>query len=158
MRNWPSAVVDSSNHSASLIVDKFGITTLPLGRGCLGGWQLAINSYSTPEKQDKAWNFIWWMLQHDAQRYLAIKENFPVTLAEIYDDEQIKKRNIYYNRIKDYINNSQSRPAMPNYQDVTKAIATMINDIFTDKTTPDEALPALEAQLQKFVSSKSSPF
>ena len=29
MRNWPLAVVDSSDHSASSIADKFDITTLP---------------------------------------------------------------------------------------------------------------------------------
>ena len=126
MRNWPAVVVNSSDHSASLIADKFDITTLPfstnpqLGGGCLGGWQLAINSNSAPEKQDKAWNFIRWMLQHEAQHYLAVKENFPVTLAEIYSDPQINKRNIYYSRIQDYINHAQLRPSIPRYQDFTK--------------------------------------
>ena len=98
------------------------------------------------------------MLQHDAQHYLAIKENFPVTLAEIYSDPQINKRNIYYSRIQDYINNAQLRPTIPNYQDATKAIATMINKVFTGAATPEDALPVLEAQLQKLISSKSSPF
>ncbi len=126
MRNWPAVVVNSSDHSASLIADKFDITTLPfstnpqLGGGCLGGWQLAINSNSAPEKRDKAWNFIRWMLQHEAQHYLAVKENFPVTLAEIYSDPQINKRNIYYRPVQDYVNHAQLRPSIPRYQDFTK--------------------------------------
>ena len=153
MRNWPAAVVDSIDHSASSIADKFAITTLPSG-GCLGGWQLAINSNSSQVKQDHAWNFIWWMLQHDAQHYLAIKENYPVTLTEIYHDEQVTNRNMYYSRIKDYINNAQFRPAIPNYQAVTKFIATMIKNVLTGKATPEDALPILEAQLQKLIATK----
>ena len=156
MRNWPAIVVNSSDHSTSSIADKFNITTLPFAGGCLGGWQLAINSNSAPEKQDKAWNFIWWMLQHDAQHYLAVKENFPVTLAEIYSDPQINKRNIYYSRIQDYINHAQLRPSIPRYQDFTKAVATMINNVFTGVATPDNALPALKTQLQQFIPAKSS--
>jgi multiple sugar transport system substrate-binding protein len=163
MRNWPAFVINSSDHSNSVIADKFDITTLPfsttphLGGGCLGGWQLAINSNSTPEKQDKAWNFIWWMLQHDAQHYLAIKENFPVTLAEIYVDKQINKRNVYYSRIQNYINNAQFRPSTPNYyQGVRGPIVTMISSVFAGTATPDEALAVLETQLQKVVHSRSS--
>ncbi len=162
MRNWPAAVVDSLDHSSSQVFDKFDIITLPFstdshtGGGCLGGYQLAINYFSSIEKRDAAWKFIWWMLQHDAQHYLAVQENFPVTLAEIYDDDEIKNRNPYYNRVKNYVNNAQFRPVLPHYQCATKAIATMIKNIFNDQTTSDEALPLLKGQLQSILALKPS--
>jgi trehalose/maltose transport system substrate-binding protein len=56
----------------------FQIVALPSGpkapsKSCLGGWNLAINNFS-PNK-DAAWKFIHWMLQEDAQQYLAVKES-----------------------------------------------------------------------------------
>lgn len=148
MRNWPLAIIDSIDHASSQVADRFDVMSLPSQvKPCLGGWQMAINSASDSDKQQAAWQFIQWMLQSDAQRFLAVKEDFPVTLTAMYADPEINNWNPYYHRLQSYIDNAQFRPAIPRYQDVTQAIASNVNAAFTGQLTPDAALQTLETQL-----------
>jgi multiple sugar transport system substrate-binding protein len=155
MRNWPLAIIDSVDHASSRVVDRFDVMSLPSqAKPCLGGWQLAINSSSDTDKQQAAWRFIQWMLQPDAQRFLAVKEDFPVTLTAIYTDPEINKWNPYYHRLQSYIDNAQFRPALPRYQEAKQAIASNVNAAFTGQLTPEVALQTLETQLKHILANK----
>jgi multiple sugar transport system substrate-binding protein len=155
MRNWPLAIIDSIDHASSQVADYFDVMSLPSQvKPCLGGWQLTINSSSDSDKQQAAWQFIQWMLQRDAQHFLAVKEDFPVTLKAIYADTEINNWNPYYHRLQGYIDNAQFRPAIPRYQEVTQAIASNVNAAFTGQLTPEVALQTLETQLNRILANK----
>jgi ABC-type glycerol-3-phosphate transport system substrate-binding protein len=153
MRNWPHYITDSSDISAK-VADKFNVTTLPSqSKSCLGGWQFAINN-SSPNK-DAAWELIKWLLQEDAQRYLAANESFAVTLQKIYDDPYINQQIPFYSSLKDIVENSaQLRPMVPHYPTcVTQAIQNCVRQtLFTPSCyPPGRALQDLEKELQRIL-------
>jgi multiple sugar transport system substrate-binding protein len=153
MRNWPSFITESSNPTAA-VADKFNITKLPSqSKSCLGGWQLAINSSS--QNQDAAWEFIKWLLQEDAQRYLAANEAYPVTLQKIYDDDYINQQIPFYRNLRDIVEkNSQPRPMIAHYPTcVTKAIQNCVHQTLSNPSCypPEVALQDLEKELQRIL-------
>lgn len=147
MRNWPGEIITSNNPDVSKVAHHFGIAPLPSGaRSCLGGWQLAINAFS--DHKEEAWTFIQWMLGEDVQRYLAIKEGFPVTLSSIYDDTSINAWNPFLPKIKSLLQNAQPRPVSPCYPAMTNAIASHINRALRKQETSDLALQKLQIELE----------
>ncbi len=156
MRNWPSCIALSNDASRSKVAGKFDIAPLPAGtqptRSCLGGWQLAINGFSS--NTDAAWEFIKWMLQPDAQQYLAIKEGFPVTLKDIYSPESYFNKpespyyNPFFNKLEPILNHAQFRPVSPHYQEIAKAIEVHVYRALLKQVSPATALQALQADLE----------
>jgi len=155
MRNWPNRIVQSNDARQSRIAGNFDIAPLPSGaKSCLGGWQLAINKFS--KNQDAAWEFIKWMLQYDAQQYLAVQEDFPVTLQSIYKDPYVTQNNIFLPKLQPILANAQFRPVSPRYQDIAKAIELRVNQALRapgEKTqySPAKALQDLKKDLEQIV-------
>ncbi|GCF07578.1 ABC transporter substrate-binding protein [Dictyobacter arantiisoli] len=155
MRNWPSHIFWSNDAQQSKIAEQFNVTALPAGststRACLGGWQLGINAFS-PHKDD-AWTFIKWMLEKDAQQYLAVKETFPVTLKDIYNDQYIDDFNPFFKKIPDILRTAQNRPQLVNYPQVANAIQQYVYlAIQQPKIYPaDMALKLLQGQLEQIM-------
>jgi multiple sugar transport system substrate-binding protein len=156
MRNWPGAMSDSKNNAKSQISEKFDISELPSPAiPCLGGWQLAINSYAEKTKQDAAWEFISWMLQKDAQQYLAVKEAFAATLTTTYDDPYVQQANPFYSSLRQSIDKAQSRPITPHYQCLANEIELYIHRALIDqKYQPAKALQDLQGALEKVLAKK----
>ncbi len=164
MRNWPGAMSDSKNNAKSQISEKFDISELPSPAiPCLGGWQLAINSYAEKTKQDAAWEFISWMLKKDAQQYLAVKEAYAATLTTIYDDPYVQQANPFYASLRKSIDKAQSRPITPHYQCLANEIELYIHRALVDQThralvdqtyQPAKALQDLQGALEKVLEKK----
>ncbi len=152
MRNWPSHFFWSNDARQTKIAEEFTVTQLPsAARSCLGGWQLAINKFS-PHK-DEAWTFIQWMLQRDAQQYLAVKEAFPVTLNSVYNDPYINDLNPFFNKLPSILQNAQWRPISPYYPDISNAIQQNIHQALAqqDQFPPEKALHNLQNDLERIV-------
>jgi multiple sugar transport system substrate-binding protein len=152
MRNWPSRFFWSSDARQTKIAEEFTVTQLPSkARSCLGGWQLAINKFS-PHK-DEAWTFIQWMLQRDAQQYLAVKEAFPVTLNSVYNDPYINDLNPFFNKLPSILQNAQWRPMLPYYPDISNAIQQNIHQALAQPVQfpPERALQNLQNVLERIV-------
>jgi trehalose/maltose transport system substrate-binding protein len=156
MRNWPGAISDSKNNAKSQVSEKFDVSKLPAPAiPCLGGWQLAINSYAESAKQDAAWEFISWMLQEDAQQYMAVKDAFAVTLASIYDDPSVQQANPFYSSLKSSIDHAQFRPIAPHYQCLANEIELHVHRALADQTyLPARALQDLQIALEKVLEKK----
>jgi multiple sugar transport system substrate-binding protein len=169
MRNWPHYIAnsDNANHANNAVAEKYSIAPLPrrvltvsnqqrATHSCLGGWQLAINTYSSKPKQDAAWQFIQWMLGPVAQQYLAYNENFAVTLKSVYDDPHINALNPHYKLLLAIISNAQYRPLLPNYmEDVAMPVQATVSRVLTDNSyTTKRAVQDLAQQLQKALDNK----
>jgi len=161
MRNWPGVITASSDAHAAT-AEKFQVVTLPSGpqgpsRSCLGGWNLAINNFS-PNKE-KAWKFIYWLLQEDAQQYLALKESSPVTLKSVYANKYVQEQIPFYPLLKDIIEGAQFRPMSPHYQTcISGAIQQCIHEALANPSCyqPEMALADLERELNRILQLKSS--
>lgn len=165
MRCWPSSSALSKDYSQSKVAQSFGFAPLPSGAGsCLGGWQLAINSYASTEDQQAASQFIRWMLQEEAQQYMAVKEGFPVTLKSLYQDSYVQDWNpvfAYLNQsssspskgslLDSLLHNAQLRPISPYYPQIASAVANHINRALAGLETPEQALQSLQIELESIV-------
>jgi len=158
MRNWPVFITASSNANNKAIAEKFQIAALPShSQSCLGGWNLTINNFS-PHK-DEAWKFIHWMLQEDAQQYLALKESLPVTLKSVYANKYVQEQIPFYSSLKDIIEGAQFRPMSPHYQTcISGAIQQCIHQALANPSCykPEMALEDLERELNRILQLKPS--
>lgn len=160
MRSWPNRVAMSNDARKSKVAGKFDIAPLPSGaKSCLGGWQLAINQHS--KNKGAAWEFIKWMLQYDAQQYLAVKEAFPVTLQQVYQDSYVLQNNLlqnqpFFSKLRPILTNAQFRPVSPDYQRIANAIELRVNQalrapIENIQYSPAKALQDLKKDLGQIV-------
>ncbi len=152
MRNWPSRFFWSSDARQTKIAEKFTVTQLPSGtRPCLGGWQLAINKFSP--YQDQAWTFIEWMLQSNAQKYLAVKEALPVTLQSAYNDTYINELNPFYSTLPSIVEHAQWRPTSSYYPEISSAIQRNVHQALAqpNQISPDQAIQNLQHDLETIV-------
>lgn len=161
MRNWPDFIAVSDN-AHNPVAGNYSVAPLPrrvhaasgpqkaaqYTRSCLGGYQLAINTYSN--NKVAAWKFIKWMLEPVAQQYLAYNESFTVTLKSIYDDPYINRVNPHYKPLLEIVNNAQHRPLLPNYQTAVAApVQAIVNRMLTDDGyTPERAVQDLERAMR----------
>ncbi|QBD81024.1 ABC transporter substrate-binding protein [Ktedonosporobacter rubrisoli] len=157
MRNWPYAYALGSDSSQSKIAGKFDISALPhggsesVGHSAIGGWNLAINAF-TPNA-DQCWEFIKYMLQPAAQKEGATKATWTTTLQSVYDDQEVLSKAPLFGKLKPILQNALPRPVSPKYPDLSKAIQLHIYQALKKQASPNDALSALQADLQKLVAS-----
>jgi ABC-type glycerol-3-phosphate transport system substrate-binding protein len=162
LRVWPNVFAWSNDASKSQVVQKFDVAPLPAStnalapsQSCLGGWQLTLNNFATSEKKDAAWQFIWWMLQEEAQQYMAVREGFLVTLKSIYNDPYVRAWNALFARLpllEQLLDSAQLRPLSTCYPQVADAIEHHINRALTRLDAPEQALQSLQTNLESIIS------
>ncbi|HYL43006.1 MAG TPA: ABC transporter substrate-binding protein [Ktedonobacteraceae bacterium] len=155
MRNWPYAY-SLGNASGSKVAGKFDIHSMPyggsntVGHSCVGGWNMAINAFS--KNPDASWSFMKYMLGPDAQKQLAIKGSFTPALQSVYDDADVKAKQPLFTKLQPILQNSLPRPVSPVYPDLSNIIQTHVHQALTKQVSPQEALSALQTELQALVS------
>jgi multiple sugar transport system substrate-binding protein len=155
MRNWPYAY-SLGNASGSKVAGKFDVHALPyggsgtVGHSTVGGWNMAINAFS--KNPDASWSFMKYMLGPDAQKQLAIKGSFTPALKSVYDDADVKAKQPLFTKLQPILQNSLPRPVSPVYPDLSNIIQTHIHQALTKQVSPQEALSALQSELQTLVS------
>jgi multiple sugar transport system substrate-binding protein len=155
MRNWPYAY-SLGNASGSKVAGKFDVHALPyggngtVGHSTVGGWNMAINAFS--KNPDASWSFMKYMLGPDAQKQLAIKGSFTPALKSVYDDADVKAKQPLFTKLQPILQNSLPRPVSPVYPDLSNIIQTHVHQALTKQVSPQEALSALQTELQALVS------
>ncbi len=156
MRNWPYAYKLGNDASQSKIAGKFDIHGMlyggsnTTGHSAIGGWNLAINAF-TPNV-DAAWSFIHYMLQADAQKALAIKASLTPTLKTTYQDPDVQKAQPLFTKLAPILETALPRPVSPVYPDLSNAIQLHVYQALKKQASPQDALSALQSQLQSLVS------
>jgi multiple sugar transport system substrate-binding protein len=155
MRNWPYAY-SLGNAAGSKVAGKFDIHAMPyggsntVGHSCVGGWNMAINAFS--KNPDASWSFIKYMLGAYAQKQLAVKGSFTPALKSVYDDADVKAKQPLFTKLQPILQNALPRPVSPVYPDLSNIIQTHVHQALTKQATPQEALSALQSELQTLVS------
>jgi len=156
MRNWPYAYSLGNDATKSKIAGKFDIHSMPyggsstVGHSCVGGWNMAINAFS--KNTDASWSFMKYMLGPDAQKQLAIKGSFTPALKSVYDDADVKAKQPLFTKLQPILQNSLPRPVSPVYPDLSNIIQTHVHQALTKQASPQDALSALQSELQTLVS------
>jgi ABC-type glycerol-3-phosphate transport system substrate-binding protein len=155
MRNWPYAY----NTQSRAIAHNFAIHPMlaggnnHAGHSSLGGWQLAINAFIDPAKQDAAWEFIQYMLQPEAQKVGATMASWVMTLQSIYEDQEVLSKVPFYKQLNPILQTAVPRPVTPNYDaDISTAIKFHIRRALVDHVPVPEVVEALASNLKHLIS------
>ncbi len=158
MRNWPYAY----NTQSQVLARHFDVHPLlsggnhHTGYSSLGGWQLAINAFVDPVKQDAAWEFIHYMLQLEAQKIGAITGSWMMTLQSIYEDQEVLSKVPFYKQLKPILQTAVPRPVAPNYTDISTAILFHVRQALARQVSVPEAVQALASHLKQLTSNNQA--
>jgi multiple sugar transport system substrate-binding protein len=148
MRNWPYAYALGKE---SNIADKFDISTFPgygggEGAGVLGGYDLAISSYS--ENPEGSLAFIEFATGAEQQKLMATEASLPPTLTEVYDDPEVKKALPFAEELRTAIEQAEPRPVSPVYPQISEAIYNNVFAALQGNMSPDEAASKMNEDIQ----------
>jgi trehalose/maltose transport system substrate-binding protein len=159
MRNWPYAY-SLGNAEDSVIKDKLAVVPLPMGDGegarhadTLGGWQMAVSKYS--ENPEAAAQFAACIAGSEAQKMLAIGDSKLPTIAALYEDAEILEKNPFFSQLFDvFSGGAVARPSTvtsDKYNEVSTIYFTEVNKVLTGEQSGQEAVEAIESQLQSLL-------
>ena len=151
MRNWPYAYALGKD---SKIADQFDISTFPgykgnQGAGVLGGYNLAISSFSKNPEGSLA--FIEFATDTAQQKLMATEASLPPTLSEVYDDPAVKKAMPFAEELRTAIEQAQPRPVSPVYPQISEAIYNNVYAALQGDMSPDEAASKMNDEIQKAI-------
>jgi multiple sugar transport system substrate-binding protein len=149
MRNWPYAYALGKD---SKIAEQFDISTFPgykgnEGAGVLGGYNLAISSFSKNPEGSLA--FIEFATDTAQQKLMATEASLPPTLSEVYDDPAVKKAMPFAEELRTAIEQAQPRPVSPVYPQISEAIYNNVYAALQGDMSPDEAASKMNDEIQK---------
>ncbi len=154
MRNWPYAYA-TSLEEGSAVADVFDVSPLPAGRSgsgaaTLGGWQLAVSTYS--ENPEIAADVALFMASHDGQKYRAVEGTFNPTIMDLYDDDEVLEAAPFFDTLYDVFINAVARPSTvtaPQYAAVSELFYNAVHDVLTGQTNAADAFEILELDLEE---------
>jgi trehalose/maltose transport system substrate-binding protein len=157
MRNWPYAYASGQN---SPLKGKFDVAPLPgaepgMGVATLGGWQLAVSKYS--KHQDIAADIALFMTSPPIQKMRAIKGSYNPTIKSLYEDPEVLQAVPFFGSLYDVFVNAVARPSSqtaPKYSRASQFIFTAVHDILTGQKRTQDALDALEIDLEDLLVSE----
>lgn len=155
MRNWPYAY-SLGNAEDSVIKDQFAVVPLPKGgddgqnADTLGGWQMAVSKYS--DDVDAAAEVAVCMTSYEAQKFRATLGSSLPTIGALYSDEDVLAANPFFGQLFDVFNGGAvARPSTvtgEDYNQVSTIYFTEVNKVLTGQQTGQQAVEAIESQLQ----------
>ncbi|MEO6031971.1 MAG: ABC transporter substrate-binding protein [Burkholderiaceae bacterium] len=155
MRNWPYAWT-LLNSADSPVRGKVGVVALPGGgadqpsRSALGGWQLAVSRYS--RHPELAADLVMFMTSAEQQKRRAIEGGYNPTRRALYRDPDIVRAQPFIARLEDSVSSAVARPSRVTkgqYNRVSVAVANSVHAALSGRSTPEEALKTLGAELKR---------
>ena len=113
MRNWPYAF-SLGNADDSEIAGLFDVSPLPgvtagNGAATLGGWQLAVSTYS--EHPEQAADYALFMASYDEQKVRAIDGTLNPTIEALYEDPDVLEATPFFGSLFDVFTSAVARPS-----------------------------------------------
>ncbi|MBV8621202.1 MAG: ABC transporter substrate-binding protein [Curvibacter sp.] len=152
MRNWPYAW-SLSQGADSPVKGKVGVMALPHGEdgssaATLGGWQLAVNRYSTHPAESA--DLVMYLTSRTQQKDRAVRGSYNPTIESLYKDPDVLAANPFYGDLYDTFVHAVPRPATvtgAKYNEVSAAFWNATHDVLAGKLPADEAVRKLEDKL-----------
>ncbi len=157
MRSWASSFGYIVGEDSRVSSDQIGLTALPTsGRrmtpySCLGGWNLMISVFSSPEKKEAAWKFIDFMTNEQSQKYRAVKGGYLPSLRSLYQDHNFLRKAPVADFARQVIPVCKERPRSPYYMEMSPVISHAFSRLLAGQWNPAEAVEDLDIKLSEII-------
>jgi multiple sugar transport system substrate-binding protein len=139
LRNWPAAWAQFQGEDSE-VKDKIGIAPVIGGKGCHGGWGLAIAKNIDKERQEAAIKAVKFLTSRKSQLLFTLSHGSVPTRKDLFFDNLIVSQYSHYpqlfNMVK--VDKRVSRPRLARYDKVSKILQQSLQKAFDTNTKDDE--------------------
>jgi multiple sugar transport system substrate-binding protein len=151
MRNWPYAWAEAES-PGSRVRGRVGLSALPtvdgsIGRGALGGFQLALNAATPAWKVDAAHRFIAHLTSPEANLTIALAYGRNPPRAAVYRDPRLLAGAPAIAGLLPLVERAEPRPVTPYYPMIDGTLAAEFSAAITGVRSPAEALRRAQADI-----------
>ncbi|AKU98610.1 Maltose/maltodextrin ABC transporter, substrate binding periplasmic protein MalE [Labilithrix luteola] len=153
MRNWPYAYTELQKEG-SPVRGKVGFTTLPTvsgapGHGALGGWQLALNAQTPPEKRAIAIDLIRHLTSLEANVTFAIAYGRNPPRLAAYQDARLVHEAPFIAQLFPAVSRAWPRPVTPYYNMMSDVLQSEFSAVVSGVRPADVALPRAQKLIDR---------
>jgi multiple sugar transport system substrate-binding protein len=144
LRSWPYAWTESEK-PGSPIRGKVDFAALPTltgepGHGTLGGWQVALNAHSPPEKRKAALALMTHLTSTRANVMMALSYGRNPPRREAYEDPELREKLPHLVKLLPIIERAKPRPATPYYPLLSDVLQSEFSAVVAGIRSPEDAL------------------
>lgn len=148
--NWAFNWNRFQNDADSQVKDRVGVIPLPgftpeNAATCIGGWQLAITSFS--RNKQAAWNLVRFLSSPEVSKMQAILASHLPVFPEVYRDPEVLRANPWFEQALPVVQTARARPVTPRYTEVSEIIRTNMNAFLAGTRNADQALSDMTTRL-----------
>ena len=153
-RTWSGTWNTFNNPEESDVSGKVGMTVLPVNaegdtaHSCLGGLDLAINTYISDEQKEAAMTFVKWLSSEEEEKAFCLSSSQPPTVKAVYSDADVLEAIPFYTDFYSIIESGKGRPASPDYSILSDAIQRNVHAALTGESSVEDALNALQEEAE----------
>ena len=149
---WSFAWDRLNNDSDSQVRGRVGVMALPAMHGgkrvsCLGGWQWTVSAYSRHKAEAAA--LVRYLASAEASKYLAIGGALLPTYPGLYADADVLRALPWLADAAEGVLAGRSRPATPDYAQVSDAIRTTTSAVLAGVKTPEQGVRQIGSRLAR---------
>ena len=104
---------------------------------------------ASSEMKEEAWEFIRFFNNDENQKTWALETGNPPTRKALYHDREVMEALPMITR--EALQNARPRPVSGHYSQMSRAMALQFNNVLRGNTRPEEAVEALQSELQQIV-------
>lgn len=140
----------TQNDADSTVKGKTGVVPLPgftadKAATCIGGWQVAVSSYS--KNKAEAAKFARYLSSPEVSKRQAILASHLPVFPDVYSDPDVLAANPWFKDALPVVLSAQSRPVTPRYNEVSETIRTNMNAFLAGTKNADAALTDMRNKL-----------
>lgn len=151
---WGYVWARSQGDADSTVKDKVGVVPLPgftadKPATCIGGWQLAVSSYS--KNKQAAVNLAKYLSSPEVAKMQAIAASHLPVFPEVYTDPDVLKANPWFAQALPVVQTARSRPVSPAYPRISEIMRTNMNAFLAGSKSADAALADMTRDLGQVI-------
>lgn len=150
LRNWPYCWTFFQRED-SRVKGKVGVTHMPgvpekIGKSTLGGWQLAVNRFST--KKELAKRFVKFLASPQMQLQFALRVGTKPTRKPLYQNPVLIQEQPFIAELFPILENTVPRPVTPLYSQISQILQVEFSAILANIRPVKKALESAQIQIE----------
>jgi multiple sugar transport system substrate-binding protein len=124
LRSWPGVWAEAQNpeNQDSEVQGRIGIAPVIGGKGCHGGWGLAIAKNIDKERQEAAIKAVKFLTSRESQLLFTLSHGSVPSRKDLFFDRLIVGKYRHYPQLFNMVNKTVSRPRLARYDKVSKIL------------------------------------